>query len=345
MLLLVSTTDKIQVITSAALDVHVQASWVDNASGVITPGRTNTVISTATTTDVVASPAASTARNVKQLTARAKGGANTITVQHTDGTTVVELLSAALNAGDQLVFTDGYGFEVLDSTGQLRQVGAIGLTGAAGAQGLSNPSMVRGDDGDDGPPGLGLVSGMMTRAALGKDAKGWSFLGTTSGTATTVGPLIWTGQFQQIYFEYIIGGYNGGTPVGRLLCGSASISTTALTNGNNLSENDVNNATSVSVPGCPLAVTLSAIARTGHGFIRGASGALKQIEIIGNSGNPAVATSPAQFSARSYFSDLGTNLLLQRLQLTVYDTLTATAASAQTFTATTQLWAWGRNSD
>lgn len=234
------------------------------------------------------------------------------------------------------------GWKVFNSSGQFQGLGATGATGPAGAVGA--PVGIA-DQGEQGDPGFGMPSGITNRAALGVDAKNWAFLGTISGTGVTVGPLIWTGQYQQIYFEYIIGGYNGGTPVGRILCGSAAISTTALTNGNRLSENDVTNATSVSVPGCPLAVALSNIARSGNGFIKGASGSLKQIIVEGMSGVPAVATAPADFTGKSFFSDLGTNLLIQRLQLTVYDTLIATAASAQTFTAPTQLWAWGRFND
>src|SRR4051812_13488966 len=102
MLLLVSTTDKLQVVTTAAVATHVQASYVDNNAGTITPGRLNTIISTAATTDVVAAPAASTSRNIKQMTVRAKGGAQTVTVQHTDGTTVVELISVSLTTGQVL---------------------------------------------------------------------------------------------------------------------------------------------------------------------------------------------------------------------------------------------------
>ena len=49
MLILSSTSDLLRVTTSAAGDVDVHASWVDNASGTITPGRTNTAaITTAT---------------------------------------------------------------------------------------------------------------------------------------------------------------------------------------------------------------------------------------------------------------------------------------------------------
>lgn len=188
-----------------------------------------------------------------------------------------------------------------------------------------------------------IPSAGIPRSALAPDALGWQFLGKATGNAVTVGPVIWNGTYAQIYFQYLITGYSAGTPVGRILCGSASISTTALTNGNKLISDVTTNATSVSVPGCPLAVTLSNIARSGYGFIQGASGALKQIHIRGVNGNPAVATSPTSFLANSFFSDLGTNLPIQRLQLTVYDTLIATAASTNLFSAGTTLWVWGRN--
>lgn len=225
--------------------------------------------------------------------------------------------------------------------------GVAGAGGAAGATGSAGPAinfLVPESDSQDMLQGL-PPSGSVLRAMLGVDAKNWQFLGFATGATTTVGPIIWTGQFQQIMFEYLITGYNGGTPVGRALFGAASISTTAATNGNGLMEGGTPNATSVSVPGCPLATTLSAIGRQGWGFISGASGSLKQITIVGMNGTPAAGTSPVIFNGRSFFSDLGTNLLLQRLQLSVYDTLTATSLSAQTFNSGTFIRAWGRFND
>lgn len=171
--------------------------------------------------------------------------------------------------------------------------------------------------------------------------KNMVYLGRKTGTGVTVGPLIWLENFEFILWKYQIGGYNGGTPVGRFLCAAGVPSTTALTNGNTLVENAVANLTSVSKPGCPLAVTLSAVGRSGWGTIRGESGALKQIDIRGMSGNPAVGTNPLLLEARSFFSDLTTNLPIKQIQLSVYDTLITTALSAQTFIATTYIEAWG----
>jgi hypothetical protein len=121
MLILSSTSDKLQVITSAAVTVDVHASWVDNASGSFTAGRTNTAITTAATTDVVASPAASTQRNIKNVNIRNKhaSSSNTVTVQHTDGTTVAQLFSYTLLAGEEIQYDDE-GWQVFDATGSLK---------------------------------------------------------------------------------------------------------------------------------------------------------------------------------------------------------------------------------
>lgn len=119
MILLTSTSDKVQVITSGTQAIAVHASWIDLASGTATPGRTNSAISSAVTTDVVAAPASSTQRNVKFLSIRNKdaSASATITVQQTDGTTVSELIKLTLKAGYQLHYNDGLGFVLMDASG------------------------------------------------------------------------------------------------------------------------------------------------------------------------------------------------------------------------------------
>lgn len=124
MIILASTADKVQVISSAvaALDVH--ASWLDNASGAVTPGRTNSAITTATTTDVVGSPASGVQRNLETLHIRNKHVTNScdVTVQHTDGTTVVQLHKVTLAAGAALQYVDKIGFAL--APGPLASIGA-----------------------------------------------------------------------------------------------------------------------------------------------------------------------------------------------------------------------------
>lgn len=123
MLILSATTDKIQVITSAAAAIDVHASYADLSAGAVSPNRQNTAITTATTTDVVAAPAASTQRNVKTLHIRNKDAVNPsdVTVQFNQNATLFELFKATLRPGDVLEYIEGIGFFVITgSVGPLR---------------------------------------------------------------------------------------------------------------------------------------------------------------------------------------------------------------------------------
>lgn len=133
MILLTSTSDLIQVITSAAGQVDVHASWVDLASGTVTAGRTNTRISTAATTTVVASPAASTTRNVKNIKVGNNHASvsNTVTIQHTDGANVIVLEQVSLAPGERMGYEEGTGIRVFDAAGREKVAGVGQPWGAA----------------------------------------------------------------------------------------------------------------------------------------------------------------------------------------------------------------------
>lgn len=108
MLLLTGTAHLVRVVTGAAADIRVHASWIDVNAGTYTLGSTNTAsIATATTTTVVGSPAASTQRNVKHLNItnnHATVSCQT-TVEHFDGTTAEQLMGVTLLPGENLVLT------------------------------------------------------------------------------------------------------------------------------------------------------------------------------------------------------------------------------------------------
>lgn len=127
MIFLSSTVDLLQVISTSTVALKVNASWIDLLGTAATPGRTNTAISTATTTNVVASPASSTTRNLKSMYINNTdaSASETITVQHTDGTTVIPLWIGSLNAGDVLQYNEIDGFTVIDKTGA-RKIAAAG---------------------------------------------------------------------------------------------------------------------------------------------------------------------------------------------------------------------------
>lgn len=133
MLLLASTSDLLRVLTSAAIATDVHASWADLLGTTVTPGRTNTPISTATTTTVVASPASTAYRTVKTLTIRNRHASTSqdVTVIHTDGTNAMELIKVTLLAGDCLHYHESAGFWVTDSQGRTKQNSSNNGSGAA----------------------------------------------------------------------------------------------------------------------------------------------------------------------------------------------------------------------
>lgn len=112
MILLTTTSDVIKVVTGSALNTDVHASYVDLSGSTVTPGRTNTAVTTATTTTVVAAPGSSTSRTVKTLTIRNKDASSSqaVTVQHYDGTTTVDLVKVTVAAGDYLHYDEGKGW-------------------------------------------------------------------------------------------------------------------------------------------------------------------------------------------------------------------------------------------
>lgn len=123
-IILNSTSDLLKVVTasgSTAIDVHV--SWQDYTTTSFSPSRTNTAqITTATTTTILASPAASTQRAVKFISLRNASAtvANLVTVEHTDGTTVVTFHAITLYPGDALHYNDtGGGFQYIPALSTL----------------------------------------------------------------------------------------------------------------------------------------------------------------------------------------------------------------------------------
>lgn len=138
MLLLASTSDLIRLVTGSAVTVDVHASWANLDTSTdpdaVSFGRQNTAISTATTTTIVPAPGSATIyRTAKTISVRNRHAttAVTVTVQHTDGTTVSELISVSLPAGYTLHYDEGNGWEVQDQQGRVLGNEAAGQTFAA----------------------------------------------------------------------------------------------------------------------------------------------------------------------------------------------------------------------
>ena len=86
-MILAGTSAKVIMVTSSTADIAVSASWADNTTTTLIGGNDNTLTNTATVTDIVASPAASTQRQIKNIKIYNYDttDSNTITVSHTDG--------------------------------------------------------------------------------------------------------------------------------------------------------------------------------------------------------------------------------------------------------------------
>jgi hypothetical protein len=123
LILAAGTTDKVQLITSAAATVDVHASYIDHTTATddLVAGRQVTAITTATTTDIVATPGAGVVRNVKTIHVRNRHAtlATDVTILIDVSATDYELYKATLAAGEGLEYVEGVGFFHLKPAGKL----------------------------------------------------------------------------------------------------------------------------------------------------------------------------------------------------------------------------------
>jgi hypothetical protein len=120
MINLSSTSDILQLITDAASDIEVHVSWVDLIGTTVLPDRKNNAsITTATTTTILPSPAASTVRNAKLITIHNNHATVSCGVRliHNDGTTTAELFPSTLSPGSSAIYSDAAGWQRIDSAG------------------------------------------------------------------------------------------------------------------------------------------------------------------------------------------------------------------------------------
>lgn len=109
MLNLKPLTGQILLVAGAASQIEAHCSWVDNNGSIYPPDGLNTpAITTATTTVIVPAPPAGYVRNVKHIniTNDSPGVSCPVTVEITDGTTVIELMSFILLPGENMIFNE-----------------------------------------------------------------------------------------------------------------------------------------------------------------------------------------------------------------------------------------------
>ena len=127
-----ATTETLEVTTSSAASLDYSVSYMDNASGTLTPGSSHGNIASATTTTILAAPAASTQRAVAAVTLCnvSTTTSNALTLKHdTAGTErVISRLSLAPN--DCAIFDNTGGPRLTNSTGvQKLNLGTVNIGG------------------------------------------------------------------------------------------------------------------------------------------------------------------------------------------------------------------------
>lgn len=123
MLLLISITDKLQLVSSAAATLDVVASIQDKTVSTqsITSASQRTAITTAATTDIVAAPAAGIERNIKELSIRNKHASlscDVTPVLDANGTDY-EIVNFALRPGETLEYIEGIGWFKIENAAAL----------------------------------------------------------------------------------------------------------------------------------------------------------------------------------------------------------------------------------
>jgi len=128
MIVLTPTTDKIQLVTAAAGDLDVHASWIDwnTTTEKSSSGRLNTNILTATTTDITGSPGANVERSIKKITINNVHASlpNTITIQHV-GNITIDLRTVTLLPGEELLLGENGIWFHYDATGGVKSAASV----------------------------------------------------------------------------------------------------------------------------------------------------------------------------------------------------------------------------
>lgn len=126
MILLDTTTRTLKVLLGGAGALPWVSVWIEQTTTGHTPNSTNGVTNGATPVTVVAAPASGAVRQLKWFQLRNSTGSDVdLSFRYDDNGTTRDL-TWTLTSGDQLQYTDGHGFSVLDSAGNIKTSGAGG---------------------------------------------------------------------------------------------------------------------------------------------------------------------------------------------------------------------------
>jgi hypothetical protein len=161
MIILDATNKSIEAVLAAAItttQLPITSSYTDITSSAFTPGESDTATNSTTGVTAVAAPAASTQRQIKSISVyNADTVAATVTIRYNNNSTLRTIVKVTLSVGDTLSFLDGIGWSVINTSGQIKGIGAMGYS--AGYSFKFSTSTANTD------PGLGNVA--IDNASLG----------------------------------------------------------------------------------------------------------------------------------------------------------------------------------
>lgn len=147
MINLSATTDKIELITSSGADIDACCDYTEAPNTILPTSNIiidlkDTSITTATTTDVSGSPAASSTRNVKEFSFRNIDASvsNDVTVQRNRNGTIRTIIKCTLAAGETLVMREGAWLHY-DTNGAIYGVGSTIAT-QADMEAATSPTLI-----------------------------------------------------------------------------------------------------------------------------------------------------------------------------------------------------------
>jgi len=124
MAITLNTVNKtLELVTSSAATIHVSISYIDTDTS-FAPKESNSVISSATTSTILAAPTASHnhgAKNISIFNTHATLS-NTVVVQVNANNTLIELVQATLAPSESLHWSDASGWYTLDPQGRVKTV-------------------------------------------------------------------------------------------------------------------------------------------------------------------------------------------------------------------------------
>jgi len=129
MIILDATNRTLEVDLDGAITTNqlpVVATYVDITTTTYSPAANTTQTNNTTAVTIVAAPAASTQRQIKFLSVRnADTAAAVVTIQYNDNATLRGIVKATLAVDDTLLYTDGEGFRVIDSAGNIKTAAVV----------------------------------------------------------------------------------------------------------------------------------------------------------------------------------------------------------------------------